>query len=163
MIIVSDTSPLCNLQLINCLWLLKEIYGMVIIPEVVSNELKKSSNPEIKAICEISWLIIAKVKNIELANQLQDEQGLDEGEAYAITLAIELQADELLIDEKLGRREAEKLAVPIIGLLGILVISKKRNLINNVQKLMDNLIEKAGFRISNSLYQKVLLLADELS
>jgi predicted nucleic acid-binding protein len=33
MIIVSDTSPLCNLQLVDSLWLLRELYGIVIIPQ----------------------------------------------------------------------------------------------------------------------------------
>ncbi len=38
MIIVSDTSPLCNLKLVDCLWLLREIYGIVIIPNVVAGQ-----------------------------------------------------------------------------------------------------------------------------
>jgi predicted nucleic acid-binding protein len=162
MIIVSDTSPLCSLQLINYLWLLREIYGKVIIPDVVSDELKNATNPDIKAICNLSWVKIQSVKDVKLAQKLQNQGGLDRGEAYAISLAIELQADELLIDERLGRREAEKLGVSIIGLLGVLIIAKKRKLIFNVQEVMDNLITVAGFRVSNALYQKVLMLSDEI-
>jgi uncharacterized protein len=162
MIIVSDTSPLCSLQLVNYLWLLREIYGKVIIPDVVSDELKNATNPEIKAICNLSWLEIQSVKNVKLAQKLQNQEGLDKGEAYAISLAIELQADELLIDERLGRREAEKLGVSMIGLLGVLIIAKKRELIVNVQEIMDALITVAGFRVSNALYQKVLILSNEI-
>jgi hypothetical protein len=40
-IIISDTSPLSNLALIEGLFLLQEIYGIVIIPEAVAQELKR--------------------------------------------------------------------------------------------------------------------------
>ena len=45
---------------------------------------------------------------------------LDLGERDAITLATELQADQLIIDDREGRREAERRAIPVIGTLGVL-------------------------------------------
>ncbi len=161
MIVVSDTSPLCNLQLVDCLWLLREIYGVVIIPDVVSNELKKSSLPEIQNICHLEWIYISTLKDSSLAQKLQTERGLDLGEAYAISLAIELKADDLLIDERLGRREALQLGLPIIGILGILVLGKQRSFIPLVKPILDSLIDQAGFRVSDSLYQRVLSLSNE--
>lgn len=161
MIVVSDTSALSNLALVDHLWLLEAIYQTVIIPEVVASELAAASNPTISSMLQLSWIQTQSLTNSQLADQLQQERGLDAGEANAIALALELQADDLLIDERLGRQEARRLGLSIIGILGILLIAKQRNLIPQVQPVMDALINQAGFRVSSQLYQRVLALSQE--
>ncbi len=161
MIIVSDTSPLCNLALVNHLGLLREIYGIVIIPNVVAAELTAAAEVEIQNICTLEWVQTRSLTDPSMAEQLQTERKLDLGEANAIALAIELKADELLIDERLGRREAIQLGLPVIGILGILVVAKQRGLIPLVQPVMDALIDRAGFRVSPQLYDRVLTLSNE--
>lgn len=161
MIVVSDTSALSNLAIIDHLWLLESIYQTVIIPDVVARELAAASNPIIPAILQAGWIQPQPLTNSELVNQLQQERGLDAGEANAIVLALELQADDLLIDERLGRQEALRLGLSIIGILGILLVAKHRSLIPQVQPVMDTLIGQAGFRVSPQLYQRVLALAQE--
>ena len=163
MIIVSDTSALSNLAVVEHLWLLEAIYQTVIIPDVVASELAAASNPAIPAILKLSWVQTRPLSQSQLANQLQQDRGLDAGEASAIALALELQADDLLIDERLGRQEAVRLGISIIGILGVLLIAKQRSLIPQVQPVMDALSNQAGFRISPQLYQRVLTLAKELS
>jgi len=157
MIVVSDTSALCNLAIIDHLWLLESIYQTVIIPDVVARELAAASNPIIPAILQVGWIQPQPLTNSELVNQLQQERGLDAGEANAIALALEL-----LINERLGRQEALRLGLSIIGILGILLVAKQRSLIPQVQPVMDTLISQAGFRVSSQLYQRVLALAEEL-
>jgi predicted nucleic acid-binding protein len=61
----------------------------------------------------------------------------------------------------LGRQEALRLGIPIIGILGILLVAKQRSLIPQVQPVMDALINRAGFRISPQLYQRILALSQE--
>lgn len=126
MIVVSDTSALANLALIDHLWLLETIYQRIIIPEVVADELAAASNSTISAILQLSWIQTHSLTNSQLANQLQQERGLDAGEASAIALALELQADDLLVDERLGRQEALRLGLPIVGILGVLLIAKQK-------------------------------------
>lgn len=161
MIVVSDTSALCNLALVDRLWLLEAIYQTIIIPEVVANELTAASNLTISSLLQLSWIQTQSLTNSQLADQLQQARGLDAGEANAIALALELQADDLLIDERLGRQEARRLGLSIIGILGILLIAKQRNLIPQVQPVMDALMDQAGFRVSPQLYQRVLALSQE--
>uniref|UniRef100_A0A832H1S0 DUF3368 domain-containing protein n=1 Tax=Oscillatoriales cyanobacterium SpSt-402 TaxID=2282168 RepID=A0A832H1S0_9CYAN len=161
MIVVSDTSALSNLAIVNHLWLLEAIYQTVIIPDAVASELAVASNPSISAILKLGWIQVQSLTNSQLADQLQQERGLDAGEANAIALAFELQADDLLIDERLGRQEAIRLGLPIIGILGILLAAKQRSLIPQVQPVMDALINQAGFRVSPQLYQRILALAQE--
>ncbi|MBF2047523.1 MAG: DUF3368 domain-containing protein [Elainella sp. C42_A2020_010] len=161
MIVVSDTSALSNLALVGHLWLLEALYQTVIIPNVVASELAAASNPTIPAILQLNWIQTQLLTNSKLADQLQQERGLDAGEANAIALAFELQADDLLIDERLGRQEAIRLGLSIIGILGILLVAKQRSLIPQVQPVMDVLINQAGFRVSPQLYQRILALAQE--
>lgn len=70
---------------------------------------------------------------------------LDKGEAEAIALALELGADQVLIDERRGRRIAARLNLRYTGILGILVEAKNRGLISEVKPLLDALIDRAGF------------------
>ena len=161
MIVVSDTSALSNLAQVDYLWLLEAIYQTVIIPDVVASELAAASNPTISAILQLDWIQTQFLTNSQLADQLQQERGLDAGEANAIALALELQADDLLIDERLGRQEAVRLGLSIIGTLGVLLVAKQRSLIPRVQPVMDALIDQAGFRVSPQLYQRLLALSQE--
>jgi predicted nucleic acid-binding protein len=161
MIVVSDTSALSNLALVDHLWLLEAIYQIVIIPDAVAAELLVASHPKIPAILQLNWIQTQSLNSSQLADQLQQERGLDVGEANAIALALELQADDLLMDERLGRQEAIRLGLSIVGILGILLVAKQRNLIPQVRLVMDELINQAGFRVSVQLYQRVLALAEE--
>ena len=86
---------------------------------------------------------------------------LDPGEAEAIILAEEINADLLIIDEKAGRKIANQLGLPVIGLLGILIQLKRKSVIEEVKPLLDQLIDEAGFRVSGSLYERDLLAVSE--
>jgi hypothetical protein len=86
---------------------------------------------------------------------------LDLGEAEAIILADNLHADWLLIDEALGRNIAKLHGLHIVGLLGVLLLAKQKGFITEVKPLPDDLINKARFRVSDELYQKILHSAGE--
>ncbi|BBH40511.1 hypothetical protein myaer102_30760 [Microcystis viridis NIES-102] len=164
MIIISDTSPLSSLALVDYLSILKDIYTNVVIPQAVANELANLTEEDIriKAIISLNWIQVKQATNLELVACLRNEYNLDLGEAEAIALALELKADELLIDERLGRREAVRLGLSITVVLGVLLIAKNRGLIAKVKPIMESLISQANFRISHQLYEEVLQTANEL-
>ena len=86
MIVVSDTSPLSNLALVAHLWLLKQIYETLLIPDVVAKELAAARNPTISAIPQLDWIQIQSFSNTPLTEHLQQNRGLDCGEAHASTI-----------------------------------------------------------------------------
>lgn len=163
MIVISDTSAITNLAAIQHLSLLPELYTHVLIPEAVYRELA-DIDPPIPGTLEVQsapWLQVRQVAARNVVEQLQNEARLDPGESEVIALALELNADLLLIDERRGRAEADRLGLRITGLLGILVEAKRKTLITSVKPLMDILIATSEFRVSPALYNQILEIVDE--
>jgi predicted nucleic acid-binding protein len=160
-IIVSDTSPINNLAAIGQLHLLKALYEQVVIPEAVYQELTSADFPVAGSIevQTLDWIKTQAVTNQTLLISLGEE--LDPGEAAAIVLALELQATQLLIDERRGRFVAERFELSYTGVLGILIEAKHQNLIPAVKPLLDALINQAGFWIAAPLYERVLQVVEE--
>ena len=109
--VVSNTSPITNLAIIGQLDLLALMYGSVTIPQAVWHELviKGAHLPSAQRVAHASWLHVRAVKNQALVQSLR--QDLDPGEAEAIALALEMGADLLLIDERIGRESAQHLGL----------------------------------------------------
>ena len=116
MIVVSDTSPILNLARIGRLELLVSLYEQVLIPPAVSAELAASRSEAFPAIdaASVSWLILSTPADQDRVLELRND--LDAGEAEAIVLAVERNAELLLVDERRGRRIAEALGLRITGL-----------------------------------------------
>jgi uncharacterized protein len=162
-IVISDTSAITNLAAIQHLHLLSRLYRQVIIPGAVYRELTEI-DPPVPGTLEVqtsSWFEVKQIANRDVVERLQAEMRLDPGESEAIALALELKADLLLIDERRGRAEADRLGLRITGLLGILVEAKRKNLVSAVKPLMDDLIATSEFRVSSALYHQILELVDE--
>lgn len=162
MIIVSDTSPINNLAAINHLHLLHQLYGMVFIPEAVYRELADPNLPVAGAteVQTFGWIQTRTISDRTLVEALSNE--LDIGEAEAIALAVEMQADQVLIDERRGRLVASRLNLRYTGILGVLVEAKSQGLIAEVKPLLDALISEAGFWVAEPLYNSVLQLVNEI-
>lgn len=161
MIVVSDTSPINNLAAINQLDLLRQLYGTVVIPKAVYQELTDPEFPVAGATeaRTFDWIQICQVNNYAVVDALHNE--LDIGEAEALGLALELEAEQVLVDERRGRMVAARLNLRYTGVLGILVEAKSQRLISAVKPLLDALINQAGFWVAEPLYNRVLQLVSE--
>lgn len=158
MIVVSDTSAITNLWQIQRLDLLEQLFQEVIIPPAVEAELFRIPNQK-QAIGRLYWLKTQAPTNLSAVQQLLTQ--LDAGESEAITLAAELKADYLLIDEMTGRSIAQQRGLKVTGVLGVLMMAKQQRLIEAVKPLMDALQQQARFFIHQRLYDEVLKLAEE--
>jgi predicted nucleic acid-binding protein len=161
MIVISNTSPLVNLANIEKLNLLKDLYGRVIIPQAVYNEIVVAGSGQQGAteVETFDWIEVKQVSNQQLVTTLQVD--VDVGEAEAIVLAVELKPDLLLLDERKGRLVANRLGIKFTGVLGLLIEAKRKGLIPAVKPIMDDLIGLVGFRVSPNLYQHVLQASNE--
>lgn len=163
MIVISDTSVITNLVAIHHLHLLQQLYERILIPEAVYRELA-DIDPPVPGTLEVQtldWLEVLSLRDRTIADQLQNQSQLDPGESEAIALALEINAELLLIDERRGRAIATRLGLRITGLLGILVEAKQRSLIPSVKPLMDALIATSEFRVSQLLYEQILQMVNE--
>lgn len=161
MIIVSDTSPINNLAAVNHLHLLHQLYGTVLIPGSVYRELTDPNFPVAGAaeVQTLDWIQTRAVSDRTLVEALSNE--LDVGEAEAIALAVEIKADQVLIDERRGRLIANRLNLPYTGILGILVEAKSKGLIAEVKPLLNALINEAGFWVAEPLLNSILQMVNE--
>ncbi|RJQ72190.1 MAG: DUF3368 domain-containing protein [Desulfobacteraceae bacterium] len=159
--VASNSSPLINLARIGKLDLLRIVFERIIIPEAVWQEVvvEGEGQPGALDIKNANWIEIQAVANKQLVHALRQE--LDGGEAEAIVLALELQADVLLMDERLGREIAKHFGLRYVGLAGVLIRAKRKGIIDQVNPLLTALRNVAGFRISDGLYQRVLQDAKE--
>ena len=159
MLVISDTSAISNLIQIEQLGLLHLLYGQIIIPKAVYDELCKIQSQKV-LIDDLNWIRIGVSQNISMIQELENE--LDKGESESIALAIKLNADFLIIDELKGRKIAENNGIKIVGLLGWLLKAKEKGYIQIVSTILEKLTNQAGFHISPQLKTYILKLANEL-
>jgi len=154
--VVSNASALINLARIGKLDLLRELYGQIIIPQAVWREVvvEGDGQPGADEVKSASWIKTKRVTNRHLVRALQ--QDLDAGESEAIALALEVEAELLLMDERLGRGTARHLGLRYVGLIGVLIEAKRKGLIRAIKPYLDALRDAAGFRVEDALYLRVL-------
>ena len=146
MSVVSNSSLLINLARIGRLNLLSQLYGELVIPETVWHEvvLQGAGQAGASEIETATWVRVLPVSNRQLVRALRYE--LDAGEAEAIALALEIDAEFLLMDEHLGRVIASFMGVRCVGLIGDLIEAKHRDPISQIRPQLDLLRELAEGR-----------------
>jgi len=159
--IVSNTSPITNLAGIGQLELLHQLYSSLTSPQAVYNEMSTIGRtvPGAFEVQTLPWIMVQPAID---SNKVEAFRAvLDPGEAEAIVLALELNAELLIIDERPGRAIARQNNIPIIGVLGVLLEAKQQGSIAAVKPLIDRLINELAFRVSSQLYEAVLQSAGE--
>jgi predicted nucleic acid-binding protein len=154
MIVVADASPLNYLIQIESETLLQKLFGRVLVPGAVMEELRHAAAPTAVAswvACVPSWIEIRTVAG----QRDQTLEILDPGEREAILLAQETRADLLLIDEKQGRAEARRRGISTTGTLGVLLAGGARNLVDAEAALL-KLISATSFRAAPEIREDFL-------
>ncbi len=151
MIVVSDTSPLHYLILINRVDLLPKLFGQVITTQFVIEEMSQPSSPEKvrRWVSQLpTWLELK-----EPSSYLPEVARLDRGEASAISLASELGAG-ILIDERDGAKVAEAAGLEVIGILGLLLNADRKGLGSLREALAE--LRQTNFRYTEKLFDGLI-------
>jgi len=111
-VVVSDTTPLHYLILVEREFILPKLYGKVIVPPGVLEELSHASAP-VKisdwATHPPAWVEVSIPKSIPERYDV-----LDFGERQALALAFEINAELVLLDDKVARRFAQRESMKVI-------------------------------------------------
>lgn len=154
MSIVSNSSPLILLAKIDRFNLLRDLFKLVYIPKSVYHEVVivgagRAGSKEVEEGIKSGWIM---VETVQISPEL--ELILGRGEAEAIMLAEKLKLP-LIIDERKGRKIAEKRGIKIIGTLGVLLKAYKLGLISDLNIEIEKLV-KAGIRIDEDILRRLL-------
>ena len=153
MIVIADTSPINYLVLIDEVEVLPALYGRVLVPPAVCAELRRvraSERVRTWIAHPPPWLEVrapSRSFDAQLAR-------LDAGERDAILLAEELGADQLIIDEIRGRREAERRRLPFTGTLGVLAAAAENGLLD-LRSAVDRL-RHTNFHVAQNILDRLI-------
>ena len=149
-LVVSDSSPLIVLTRIGHLDLLKNLFTQILVPPAVVRETISVVLPE--------WVVQTSLTQSIGPRILRASLG--PGESEAMSLALEVNARWIILDDRPARRLAEALGLPVIGTLGILLAGKRRGFLFAVRPCLDALMN-IGFRMTSDLYERVIADAGE--
>ena len=159
MIVVSDTTPLIALMKASQLELLQKLFGKILIPQAVYQELTSNEafQEEAAAIRNCPFLEVVSISDGRVVDILRRATGLDLGESEAIIYAESSSADVLLIDERKGRQVAISMGLPVMGSIGVLSEAHASGLLTaEAFRIALEKMQDAGIRLSERLIQSVL-------
>ena len=148
-IIIADTSCLILLTKIGELGLLQKFNRSIVVTPTILWEFKDSLPP---------WVQVLSPTYEKYQEILQFE--LDDGEASAIALAIEIDESTLLIDDLKGRKVAEKLKLNYSGTFGLILRAKQEGFIESIIPILAK-VRATNFRFSDKLFETLIELAGE--
>jgi predicted nucleic acid-binding protein len=125
-LVVADTGPLNYLVLIGDIELLPKLFGRVLAPEAVCDELADRDAPAAVrawAAQRPAWLEVRP--NPDFRPDDAPTATLDRGERSAIALALALNADLVLMDDQEGVAAARRTGLVVIGTLGVLDLAAR--------------------------------------
>lgn len=151
MLVVADATPVNALIRLSLSEILATLYGQVVIPPAVVAELSHAHAP-----AEVREWIKAPPAWLSIRRPAQVDPNLvsGAGEREAISLALELHADFLLVDDKEARTVARRLNLPITGTVGILALAAARGLVELPTVLKQ--LRGVGFYLDEDIILRVL-------
>lgn len=152
--IVSDTTAITTLLKAEQPQLLRDLYERVLVPQAVWDELT-AFHRQLPEFIELHPLRAP-------IQRLAGTESLGRGEAEALLLAKELNAQLLLTDDRQARLAARRLQIPCIGLVGMIVHAKRLGKISSVRALLNLLETKGGLYLSDPVVAAALQLANEI-
>ena len=154
MLVIADTSPLHYLVLIGQATILPLLFGHVLVPAAVAEELQRPRTPAaVRAWMESPpvWLAIRSPRQPPVSTVVR----LGAGEREVLSLAQELHADLVLLDDLEARTEAERCGLAVMGTLRVLELAAERGVLDFPAEIAK--LEATSFHLPSQLVQDMLL------
>lgn len=158
MILVADASALIALATCDSLGLLDALFGQVLVPQAVYDEVAIHDKPQ---SAHLQRYLLDKIRAVDMRRYVFLDAYADIGETQAMLLYKELDANFLLIDDRRGRKVAKINQIRTVGSLGVLLQAKRKGLIVSVAPLLSQIAASPVF-IGSDLCRTVLALAGEV-
>lgn len=152
-LVVADTSPIFYLLSIGQIDLLPRLFGRAFVPDAVYKELCHPAAPPVVRDWVAGIPAWAEVTQVE-ANDDATLQPLGAGERAAITLALSLHADLILIDERKGTAVALGKGFEVTGTLGVLRLAARRGLVDLADCFAQ--LKRTNFRYRQEIMDELL-------
>jgi predicted nucleic acid-binding protein len=123
--------------------LLQKLFGYVLIPEAVHQEviLNVKDRQQSEAIARCDFILVHPIAT----QKFSFSHKLDRGEEEAIILTSELKADYLLLDDKRAQKEAKKQEITFIPTLAVLLKAAQKGIISDFDAILFKLQQKNIF------------------
>ena len=157
---VADATPLIALARIGAFSLLRQLFGSLLIPpgvfdDVVTRGRNRPGAAEVEAGMRVGWILVESPCSL----LLPPHSGMHRGEVEALSLAAARHLG-ILMDEGPGRRRTVAEGIPLVGTLDVVRLARATGLIDAVRPLLDAL-RREGFHMDDELYARVLDRAGE--
>lgn len=155
--VVSNTTPFIALSAVGCLRLLEMLYGGVIIPEAVAEELAQGGPIAVPDPRTLAFVTVAGHPASPLPDLLYQ---LDYAESRAIVLALSEPCDLILLDDRQARNVAAYLGLTVKGSLGVLAEAKRRGFLASFTETAQAM-QRQGIRFAPRLIREIALALGE--
>jgi len=160
--VVSNSGPLIALGKLGFLDILGHLYEKVKIPRAVYDEVVSGGRAggyadslQVELALQRNFLEVMKVKN---STTRIASLPLDNGEKEVLDLALENQAELLLMDDMLAREQAKRLGMIVKGTLGVIVTAYRQEFfsLDELRIIFDTIIKRNDIWIAEGLCRSVL-------
>ena len=150
--VISDAGPLIALAKADSLFVPRDLFSCIRIPEAVWLECVQKTGADSRRIEQAAsegWLNVVSV-----ATKRSHPPSLGTGEIEAIQLALETEQALLIVDDRLARREATRHGLDYIGTVRMLHLAEQRSIVDNAEATIQRMVE-CGYRISPLLLRQL--------
>ncbi len=158
---VSDSTPLIYLAAVGKFELLRHYFSSILIPNTVHDEVVQAGYEQHGALetqkgVEDGWIKVIYLTNDQYIADLLN-LGMTQTDAHVVALAQEQQADLLIADDAMVRKQAQSQGLLISGTIGILLNAQRDGHIPDLKAILDQLIAVGFYLQPNGQFYRDLL------
>lgn len=155
---VCDTSPLQYLFQIDLLDVLPALYGPIVVPLAVVDEIDVGRRAGIR-LPDVRLLPWARLEAVD-AGHIDFPRLFGAGERDVLAFALKSPDSRVILDDAVARRYASQAGLKVVGTIGILLLAKARGLVDSIAPFIE-MLDSYGFRLHASTRASALKLAGE--